>query len=141
MRAAEWVEPELLDCREICIDYMKSTREGFTPSKLKSCHGDLVLICNALMDYADICDAFREREQLEGFAAATYEYYANRFREIAAKYGGAIGYDREKTIERCRKRQLKADTSDVGEEALTMLVNRGTAEARKKAHEKGGQEA
>ncbi len=141
MSATKWVEPEILDCREICIDYLKHTSEGFVPSQLKSCHGDLVLICNALMDYADICDAFREREQLEGFAAGTYEYYANRFREIAKKYGEAIGYDREKTIKRCRKRQLKAEQSDVGEEALTMLVNRGTAEARKKANEKGGQEA
>ena len=132
MSAQEWVDPEVLNLTEICITFLGKVGGGFSEATLQSCEGDLVLICNALDDYARLCDTFRERERLTGFQASTYEYYAARFRTISEKMAAGIGYDKEATIAKCKKRQEKAgDGGDIGEEAMALLVKHGTPASRK----------
>lgn len=127
--APEWLTPEILDVKEVAIDYLKQThsedRPGvtFTLATVKASEGDLILVVNALMDYADLVDRHREAHpEMEAFEAATREHYANRYRAIAAKLATAMGYDREATMERCRKHLEKQRTDDFGEEALTLAT-------------------
>ena len=139
MSAAEWAAPNIPEGQEVEIEYLKKSRAGYGPAAFRTCEGDLVLICNALVDYANIIDEYRERESLEGFQAASLAYYAERFRKIAAKYGKAIGYDRDAAIRRCEKARLKpTSANDFGEEAMALMVKRGAEEAQKKAQK--GQE-
>lgn len=126
----EWLDIEILDVKEVAIDYYKQThnedRPGltFTPTTIKSCEGDLILVVNALEDYADLVDRYRAAHpKMEPFLAANMEYYAGRYRTIAKKLAAAMGYDRAATLERCRKRREKAEAQDdVGEEALTLAA-------------------
>lgn len=95
--------------------------------QIKTCYGDIYKIVNALRDYSRLllltCDAWN----LTGFHRALYEYHAQKVREIADKYQASIGYDYDKALEKCRKKQAKAkkkggEESDVGGEALELLL-------------------
>ncbi len=134
----EWLDIEALDIKEVAIDYYKRThnedRPGvtFTHATIQSCEGDLILAVNAMVDYADLMDRHRAAHpEMGAFEAATREYYAGRYRTIAAKLAAALGYDREATLERCRRRQEKQRTDDIGEEALTLLAARGNGKGKK----------
>lgn len=134
----EWLDIEALDIKEVAIDYYKQThnedRPGvtFTPATIQSCEGDLILVVNALVDYADMMDRHRAAHtEMGAFEAATREYYASRYRTIAEKLAAALGYDREATLERCRRRQERLRTDDIGEEALTLLAARGNGKGKK----------
>lgn len=134
----EWLAIEVLDIKEVAIDYYKQThnedRPGvtFTPATIQSCEGDLILVVNALVDYADMMDRHRAAHtEMGAFEAATREYYAGRYRNIAEKLAAALGYDREATLERCRRRQERLRADDIGEEALTLLATRGNGKGKK----------
>ncbi len=136
----EWPDIEILDAKEVAIDYYKQThnedRPGltFTPTTIKSCEGDLILAVNALEDYADLVDRYRAAHpKMEPFQAANMEFYAGRYRTIAAKLAAAMGYDRAATMERCRKRAERESSrhDDVGEEALILTVTRQTKPPKK----------
>ena len=134
----EWLAIEALDIKEVAIDFYKQThnedRPGltFTPATIQSCEGDLILVVNAMVDYADLMDRHRAANpEMGAFEAATREYYAGRSRTIAAKLAAALGYDREATLERCRRRQEKQRADDIGEEALTLLASRGSGKGKK----------
>lgn len=136
----EWLAIEALDIKEVAIDFYKQThnedRPGltFTPTTIKSCEGDLILAVNALEDYADLVDRYRAAHpKMEPFQAANMEFYAGRYRTIAAKLAAAMGYDRAATIERCRKRAERESSrhDDMGEEALTLTVTRQTKPPKK----------
>lgn len=121
MSAPEWATPEVLDLREIAIDFQRKEGRSFSPSTMTSCHGDLRLICDVLVDYARLCDERRAQGDMTALEAGTYEYYADRCRRIAEKFAAAIGYDREATIRRCMKNREKAG-DDVGEDALVLAT-------------------
>lgn len=126
----EWLDIEILETKKVAIDYYKRThnedRPGttFTPTTIQSCEGDLILAVNALKDYADLMDRHRAAHpEMGAFEATTREYYANRYRSIAEKLATALGYDREATMERCRKRKEKTETQDdVAEDAMVLAV-------------------
>lgn len=93
--------------------------------EIQTCYGDVYKIVNALRDYSRLlmltCDAW----ELTGFHRALYEYHAKKTREIADKYQAAIGYDYDKALEKCRKKQAKSKNgrdSDVGGDALELLL-------------------
>ena len=66
-----------------------------------------------------MCDQW----ELTGFHRATYEYHAEKLRKIADKLQAGIGYDYDKAVERCKKKQArKSHSSDVGEDALLLTV-------------------
>lgn len=101
---------------------------------IHTCEGDMIVICNAMADYADIIKEFISQSDYEGYQKAFYEIHAERCRKISLKLQEQIGYDRNAAIERCREKQKNSNknSDDVGEDALVMLV--------KKAREKAKQE-
>lgn len=105
---------------------------------IHTCEGDMIVICNAMADYADLMMEFICQSDYEGYQKAFYEVHAKRCQKISQKLQEQIGYDREAAIERCRAKrkyyEANGDDSnnDVGEEALVMMV--------KKAREKQKQE-
>lgn len=97
----------------------------------KTCYGNLCKTVNALMDYARILELACEQWQLQGYHRALYEYQAEKLREIAGKYGEGIGYDYAAAVEKCRKKQARKSDSDVGEEAMALLVRKNNRAAEK----------
>ncbi len=100
--------------------------------ELQTCYGDVLKTINALMDYTRMLDIVCDQWELTGFHRATYEYHADKLREIADKFQKAIGYDYNAAVEKCRKKKArKQPYSDVGEDALALAVR-----SRQKAEEK-----
>lgn len=102
--------------------------------EIHSCYGDIIIIINAMADYAGLLDDYRMMypEGLNAFQAATYEYQANRCRKIQKSLEQQMGYDRDKAFEKCQKRRAKQSSDDVGEEALVLLARKKANEERKK---------
>lgn len=119
--------------QETVLEYLRRGRKGFYPSVIRTCEGDLFLICNALEDYARICEQYieRERDKLTAYQVEAMECRIERYRHIAGKYAAAIGYDREKAMARCAKRREAKGREDVGEEALSALARYGTENGKK----------
>lgn len=98
----------------------------------KTCYGDLIKTINALMDYSRMLEMVCEEWHLEGFHRATYEYHANKLREIAGRFQTAVGYDYAAAVEKCRKKRGKPEReSDVGDDALTQAFRRSQRKNRK----------
>jgi len=105
--------------------------------EIRTCYGDIYVICNALMDYANLLEGVIEEWALTGFHAANYELHAARCRKISKKYADAIGYDYEKAMEKCQKRRSRRDDDDdVGQDALTALARRSNPRPKESAKDK-----
>lgn len=108
--------------------------------ELKTCYGDICKIVNALRDYSQMLKMVCDTWDLHGFHRATYEFHAEKLREVADKFQVGIGYDYDAAVERCEKRKgKKRRDEDVGGEAMAMgfLKSQQVAEAKaKKASEK-----
>ncbi len=100
--------------------------------EIRTCPGDIYVICNALMDYANILEGVITEWGLTGFHAAYYELHAARCRKISKKYADAIGYDYEKAMAKCQKRRNRGD-DDVGQDALTALARRSNQSPKEPA--------
>lgn len=104
---------------------------------IHSCEGDVIVICNAMIDYADLLMEFISQSDYEGYQKAFYEVHANRCRKISEKLQEQIGYDRNAAIEKCRAKKKyygqggEEPDNDIGEEAMVMMVKRGRAAAKK----------
>lgn len=124
----ELVEIEPKDNKDVTIQYHALNGKHFEETAITSCSGDLIIICNALLDYSDILDRYRESEKLTGLTEATYDYQAKRCRKIAASLSAKIGYDRDAAIEKCKAKQEKDKNraaSDIGEDGISLAVKRG----------------
>lgn len=102
--------------------------------EIQLCYGDIIIIINAMADYAGLLDDYRMMypERLNAFEVATYEYQANRCRKIQKSLEQQMGYDRDKAFEKCQKRRARQADDDVGEEALVLLARKNANEERKK---------
>lgn len=106
---------------------------------IHSCEGDMIVICNAMIDYADLLLEFIGQSDYEGYQKAFYEVHAERCRKISQKLQEQIGYDRDAAVEKCRSKKKyygqdgDGPDSDVGEEAMVMWVKKGR-EAKKGAN-------
>jgi len=102
--------------------------------EIRACYGDIIIIINAMADYADLLDEYRRMfpEKLDAFQTATYEYQAGRCRKIQKSLEKQMEYDREKAIEKCKKYHRKQEDNDIGEEALALLARRKASEEKKK---------
>ena len=102
--------------------------------KVKTCYGDIVKLVNALRDYAKLWEMVCDEWELGGFHRATYEYQAEKLRQIADKFQCGIGYDYDDAVRKCQKlRGKKPRNADVGEEAMVLAVKRGFEQALAKA--------
>lgn len=103
--------------------------------EVKTCYGDVVKIVNALRDYAKLLETVCDEWDLGGFHRATYEYQAEKLRQIADKLQRGIGYDYDDAVRKCQKlRRKKLRNADVGEEAMVLAVKRGFEQAQAKAN-------
>ena len=101
--------------------------------EVKNCYGDVVKIVNALRDYARLLETVCDEWELAGFHWATYEYQAEKLRQIADKLQCGIGYDYDAAVRKCQKlREKKPRNADVGEEAMVLAVKRGFEQAQAK---------
>ena len=68
---------------------------------VQSCQGDLVVICNALADYAGLLSEYLEEEggQMDACGRIQYELHIERCLKIQKLISEQIGYDREAAIE------------------------------------------
>lgn len=122
-----------MSAAETTLEYLRKEDRGFSPATLKTSAGDLRLVCDALEDYAHICGVYleRERDTMTAYQAEATRCRVEKYLAIAKKYAAAIGYDREKALERCRKRREDTGGQDTGEEALAALVRYGTENGKK----------
>ena len=103
--------------------------------EVKTCYGNVVKIVNALRDYAKLLETVCDEWDLGGFHRATYEYQAEKLRQIADKLQRGIGYDYDDAVRKCQKlRRKKLRNADVGEEAMVLAVKRGFEQAQAKAN-------
>nr|DAT81737.1 MAG TPA: hypothetical protein [Caudoviricetes sp.] len=111
---------EVPDGESISIDFFDV--KAFSNKTIKSCQGDLFIICNVLCDYCDILERKVKDEHMQGLRKANFEYYVRRCRCIYKKLADQMGYDRDKNIEKCLKeRAKKASYNDIGEDAMVMF--------------------
>lgn len=113
--------------------HLKSSGE----KEIKTSEGDLTMIVNVLMDYADIWEEYlkQERERLGAYQAAAIPVCVERYRRVAKELQEKIGYDRERAMERCQKKRKKA-ANDIGEEALVLAAKRGRRKEPERPKEK-----
>lgn len=110
---------------------------------IHSCEGDVIVICNAMADYADLLMEYIRQSDYEGYQKAFYEIYAERCRKISLKLQEQIGYDRDAAIEKCRAKRKyygqgsEDDNNDVGEDAMVLAVRKSRAQAKAQEGEKG----
>lgn len=100
---------------------------------IHSCEGDMIVICNAMADYADLLMEYIRQEGAVAseYKKAFYEVHADRCRKISMKLQEQIGYDREQAMDKCRRKaQRKSERDDgVGEEAMVLMVRRAREQA------------
>lgn len=101
--------------------------------EIRTCYGDIYRIVNALRDYSRLLEMVCDQWDLHGYHRASYEYHAQKVREIAQKYQAGIHYDYDAAVEKCRKkREKKQRDDDVGGDALEQLAFRSRRAAAKK---------
>lgn len=98
-----------------------------------TCEGDVLVVINAMADYADLLMEFIKQSDFEEYTKAFYEIHVQRCRKISEKLQEQIGYDRNAAIEKCRakRKHQEEDNDDVGEEALLIAVKRAKQKAKK----------
>lgn len=106
---------------------------------LTVCMGDIYKTVNALMDYARLLELAVKEWNLEGYHRMTYEIHAEEYRKVAQKFADGIGYDYQKALETCKKKQSRRDEG-VGEEALVLTVRQAQRNASEEGTDKGRQE-
>lgn len=132
----EWLDQALFQALRIpvSIEYIHVEHAEYTPRVIGISHGDLILIANALFDYANILDDHRAKcldRETHAVVWARREYIATRFRKIATSITDQIGYDRQLAIEKCNTTSVK--DNDVGEEALVLSFKAAERKARAEA--------
>ncbi len=78
-------------------------------------YGDIVLIICMLHDYVKMLDEIRDDIQWKA-------YYRGKFITIAERLSEQINYDYDPAVKRCRKQEKQ--NSDVGEDAMALIVKR-----------------
>lgn len=86
-------------------------------------YGDLVLIVAMLRDYVKALD------EVKGEDITYRAYYRNKFMRIAQRIQEQIGYDYDKALEKCNKKEKQ---SDVGEDAMLLMLKKQAREAKAK---------
>lgn len=97
-------------------------------SQIKTCRGDICRTVDALMDYARLLEMVCDQWNLTGNHRASYELRHEQLRRIAGKLQQGIGYDYEKALRKCSKKQQKNGRDEgIGEDTL-LLTSRGKIE-------------
>ena len=99
--------------------------------EVKTCYGDVVKIVNALRDYARLLELVCDEWDLGGFHRATYEYQAEKLRQIADKFQCGIGYDYDAAVRKCQKLRGKNPATMTWERMLWFLLSSAALSRRR----------
>ena len=99
--------------------------------EVKTCYGDVVKIVNALRDYARLLELVCDEWDLGGFHRATYEYQAEKLRQIADKLQCGIGYDYDAAVRKCQKLRGKSPPTMTWERMLWFLLSNAALSRRR----------
>ncbi len=111
---------ELQEKEQAGIEIEYYTLDGQKP-KIHMCPGDLQVICNVMHDYSALLEeSLKDKSGMEG---AIYKIHSLRCKKIQRIIEQALGYDVEKTIEKCRKKRGKKE-DDIGEDALILAARK-----------------
>ena len=97
--------------------------KGMNEEWIETCYGDLRVTIEALADYRDIIKAKLEENQWDGFQRAAWECRMAKLEQIQRRLETSIGYDRDIQMIICQKG--KGKQTDIGEDALNLLMSRG----------------
>ena len=103
--------------------------------EVKTCYGDVVKIVNALRDYAKLLELVCDEWDLGGFHRATYEYHAEKLRQIADKFQCGIGYDYDAAVQKCQKMRGKRPATPMWERRLWFLLSSAALSRRRQKPE------
>ncbi len=92
--------------------------------KVSLAYGDMRLIVAILRDYVKGCDKLKEFGKLPCNEIEYDVYYRNKFMQIANRISEQIEYDYDAQLKKCLKKLEKVDNSDIGEEALALVMKR-----------------
>ena len=124
----------LSDDREVLLSFFNTDKKNWGDGKVESCLGDIIVIINALVDYADLVEkASKLWEGISNLQKYNFEYHANRCRKISYNLAEQINYDREAALEKCRNMKEKVRDNDVGEDGISALARRHYGENLEKA--------
>ncbi len=88
--------------------------------------GDLTLIVAMIEDYIKGLDVIKESDIL------WQAYYRNKFKGISEKIQKQIDYDYEKALKKCQKKTEKESNSNVGEEAMALMIKKRAEKSKVK---------
>lgn len=88
---------------------------------IETAPGELRIIVEALADYRDI--VMEKTEEMTGYKKAVWENRAETLQKIQTKIEQSIGYNRDEQLEKCKKKKI-SNNIDIGEDALTLIVNK-----------------
>ncbi len=91
--------------------------------------GDLTLIVAMIEDYIKGIDVIRETD------IQWQVYYRKKFKEVSEKIQNQIDYDYEKAVKKCLKKQEKENNSDIGDEAMSLMIKKAQKESQPKESE------
>lgn len=115
---------EELQQEQVTIENAINVRRGKAIEyKVECSYGDIVLIIGLLMDYVRMLDEFRGDDMM--YTA----YYRKKFLKIAERLEEQIEYDYEQAVKNCKKKEEKA-SSDVGEEAMVLMLRKAAKEKK-----------
>ena len=99
--------------------------------EVRTCYGDVVKIVNALRDYARLLELVCDEWDLGGFHRATYEYQAEKLRQIADKFQCGIGYDYDAAVRKCQKLRGKSLATQTWERRRWSLLSSAVLSRRR----------
>lgn len=86
--------------------------------KVRLAYGDLTLIVAMIEDYVKGLDEIK-KDDIQWDA-----YYKPKFRNISQRIQEQIEYDYQSHLEKCIKKREKESSSDIGEEAMALMIKR-----------------
>lgn len=93
--------------------------------KVTLAYGDLTLIVAMIRDYIRGLDQMFQDGDIKINPIEYEAYYRNKFLNMADKISRQIEYDYDEHLKKCLKKLEKTDNSDIGEEALSLVIKRG----------------
>ena len=126
--------PEELKEAEVNIENVVNVERGHLKRySVSLAYGDVVLIIGMLMDYVQILDQVRGDDVIYG------AYYRKKFLKIAERLEEQIGYSWEEALKKCSKlaKKSRESESDVGEEAMALMLKYSKKESKKKEEKSG----
>ena len=125
--------PEDLKEKEVSIRGAHNLKApGIPEYEVRMAYGDIVLMISVLYLYLRDQEKIRTEEDI-----LWNSYYKGKFQKMADRLSEQIGYDYDKALAKCLKKQEKESKSDIGEDAMALAVKYGARKAPKPEEKNG----